>query len=385
MEKSLLILTVSRRGSTLSDHNSGAGIMGVEFIGYIGTRLQSEIIAAQSAVLDPAHVEQAARIHEEGGFDRALVAFHSTSPESILVAAHAASVTRRLGLLIAHRPGFTAPTLAARQFATLDVFTGGRVALHVITGGSDQELRQDGSFISKDERYARTDEYLDVVRREWTSAEPFDHHGTHYHVEQAFSAVKSPQHPHIPVYFGGASEAAIRVAGKHADVYALWGESYAQVAELVGRVRAEAARHRRTIRFSLSLRPILADTETKAWARAEEILQRARGLAERNNSFRKAPPENAGSQRLLAAAAQGDRLDKRLWTGIAGLLGAQGSSTALVGTPEQVADAMLDYHDLGITTFLVRGFDPLEDAIAYGRDLLPLTRQLIARRRPDAA
>jgi alkanesulfonate monooxygenase len=359
--------------------------MSVEFIGYIGTRLQSEVIPGQPPALDPAHVELAARIHEDGGFDRALVAFHSTSPESILVAAHAASVTSRLGLLIAHRPGFTAPTLAARQFATLDVFTGGRIALHVITGGNDQELRQDGSFIGKDERYARTDEYLDIVRREWTSAEPFDYPGDYYRVEQAFSAVKSPQRPHIPVYFGGASDAAIRVAGKHADVYALWGETYAQVAELVARVRAEAARHGRTVRFSLSLRPILADTEAKAWARAENILQRARELAERNNSFRKETPANAGSQRLLAAAAQGARLDKRLWTAIAGLLGAQGNSTALVGTPEQVADSLVDYHDLGITTFLIRGFDPLEDAVAYGRDLLPLTRDLIARRRPQAA
>jgi alkanesulfonate monooxygenase len=299
-----------------------------------------------------------------------------------LLAGHAASVTRRLSLLIAHRPGFTAPT---RQFATLDVLTGGRIAMHVITGGSDKELRQDGSFIAKDERYARTDEYLDVVGREWTSTTPFYYHGAFYHMEQAFSAVKSPQQPHIPVYFGGASDAAIRVAGKHADVYALWGETYAQVAELVGRVRAEAARHGRKLRFSLSLRPILADTEAKAWARADDILRQATALAERNGTFRKAPPENAGSQRLLAAAAQGARLDKRLWTGIAVLLGAQGSSTALVGTPEQVADALLDYYDLGISTFLVRGFDPLEDAISYGRDLLPLTRELIARRRPRAA
>ena len=359
--------------------------MSIEFIGYIGTRLQSEIIPAQGPALDPAHVEQAARIHEDGGFDRALVAFHSTSPESILVTAHAASVTRQLGFMIAHRPGFTAPTVAARQLATLDELTGGRIAVHVITGGSDQELRQDGSHIGKDERYARTDEYLDIVRREWTSTAPFDYQGTYYQVEQAFSAVKSPQQPHIPVYFGGASDAAIRVAGKHADVYALWGETYAQVAELVGRVRAEAARHGRKIRFSLSLRPILADTEAKAWARADDILKRATAQAERNGSFRKAPPENVGSQRLIAAAAQGARLDKRLWTGIAGLLGAQGNSTALVGTPDQVADALLDYHDLGITTFLIRGFDPLEDAIGYGRDLLPLTRDLIARRRPQAA
>jgi alkanesulfonate monooxygenase len=359
--------------------------MSIEFIGYIGTRLQSEIIPAHGAVLDPEHIERAARIHDEGGFDKALVAFNSSSPESILVAAHAASVTKRLSFLIAHRPGFTAPTLAARQLATLDVLTGGRVALHVITGGNDEELRADGSFIGKDERYARTDEYLDIVRREWTSRTPFDYAGKYYRVEKALSNVRSIQSPHIPVYFGGASDAAIVTAGKHADVYALWGETYAQVAELVGRVRAEAARHGRSLRFSLSLRPILGDTEEKAWARADEILERARDLASQTDGFRKGPPANAGSQRLLAAAAQGTRLDKRLWTGIAGLLGAKGNSTSLVGTPEQVADALLDYRQIGITTFLIRGFDPLEDAIAYGRDLIPLTRDLIARRTPERA
>jgi alkanesulfonate monooxygenase len=355
--------------------------MSVEFIGFIGPRLQSEIIGPQGPALDPAYLEQSARAHDEGGFDRALIAFHSTSPDSIMLAAHATSVTKNLSVMIAHRPGFAAPTVAARQLATLDVLSGGRVAMHVITGGNDHEMRQDGSFIPKDERYERTDEYLDIVRREWTATEPFDYDGKYYKVEKAFSAIKAAQKPHIPIYFGGTSDAAIRVAGKHADIYALWGETHAQVRDLMGRVRGEAAKHGRTVRFSVSFRPILADTEEKAWRRADEILEQARDLATRNGTFRKGPPENSGSQRLLDAAAQGPRLDKCLWTGIAGLLGAQGSSTALVGTPEQVADALLDYYDLGATTFLIRGFDPLADVVAYGRDLLPLTRSLVERRR----
>jgi len=348
--------------------------MSLEFIGYIGTQHSSEIIDAPRSGLDLAHVERTARVHEEGGFDRALVAFHSTSPESILVAQHAASVTKKLGFMVAHRPGFTQPTLAARQLATLDQITGGRSAVHIITGGNEFEMRQDGSFIDKNERYARADEYLEVVRKVWTADEPFDHHGRFYRHEQAFSHVRSPQSPHIPVYFGGSSDAAIEVAGKHADVYALWGETHEQVRETVKRVREAAARHGRSVRFSLSLRPILADTEAAAWARAERILEQARELAARQGKLNKPAPGNVGSQRLLAAAAQGDRLDKRLWTGIAGLLGAQGNSTALVGTPEQVADALLDYRDLGITTFLIRGFDPLADAVQYGRELLPLVR-----------
>ena len=163
--------------------------MSVEFIGYIGTRHASEIHPPQGPAIDRNYIEASAHAHEESGFDRALVAFHSTSPESILVAGHAASVTQRLGLMIAHRPGFTAPTLAARQFATLDQLTGGRVAVHIITGGDDAEQRQDGDFLTKDERYARTDEYLEVVRKVWTSEKPFDHHGRHYRFERAFSTV----------------------------------------------------------------------------------------------------------------------------------------------------------------------------------------------------
>jgi alkanesulfonate monooxygenase len=178
------------------------------------------------------------------------------------------------------------------------------------------------------------------------------------------------------------------VAGKHADVYALWGETYDQVRSLVARIRAAAAPFGRTPRFSLSLRPVLADTEDQAWAKADDIVARATALRQAGGSGRSpnnarettATPPNEGSRRLLEAAAQGKRVDKRLWTGIAALTGAQGNSTGLVGTPDQVADAMMDYVDLGISTFLIRGFDPLIDAVQYGRELIPRVRTLVAAR-----
>jgi len=360
--------------------------MSVEFIGFIGTQHASEIHPSAGPVLDRAYVETVAKAHDDGGFDRALVAFGSTSPESILVVAHAASVTKKLGFMIAHRPGFTAPTIAARQLATLDQFTGGRIAVHIITGGSDDEMKKDGDHLTKDERYARTEEYLDIVRQEWTSEKPFDYKGKYYDVKGAFGAVKPFQKPHLPIYFGGQSEAAIPVAGKHADIYALWGETQAQVRETVSRVRAAAAKWGRDPRFSLSLRPVLADTEEAAWKRAREIEDRTRELREKAGLKTEghAPP-NAGAQRLLDAAALGTRLDKRLWTGVAALTGASGNSTGLVGTPEQVADALLDYYDLGVSTFLIRGFDPLDDAVAYGRDLIPLVRELVAHREANPA
>ncbi len=364
--------------------------MSVEFIGYVGHFNSSETIRREGPALDPQYVARAARAQEEGGFDRVLVAFNSTSAESILVGQHIAASTERLGLMIAHRPGFTAPTLAARQLATLDQITGGRVAVHVITGGNDVELAQDGDHLTKDERYARTGEYLDIMRQEWTSPAPFDYAGKYYQVERGFGDVRPVREAGIPVYFGGASEAAIPVAGRHADVYALWGETYEQVRTLVARIRAAAAPFGRTPRFSLSLRPVIADTEAQAWAKADDILARATALRAAGGSGRSpnnaresqgaAAPPNEGSRRLLAAAAQGARLDKRLWTGIAALTGAQGNSTGLVGTAGQVAEAMGDYWDLGITTFLIRGFDPVADAVQYGRELIPRVRALVAER-----
>jgi alkanesulfonate monooxygenase len=150
---------------------------------------------------------------------------------------------------------------------------------------------------------------------------------------------------------------------------------------VLARVRASAARYGRTVGFSLSLRPIIAGTEEAAWKRADEVVEQVRALREqRGLKVAEHAPVNAGSQRLLQTAAAGYRADERLWTGLAAVGGAQGNSTGLVGTPEQVADALLDYYDLGIDHFLIRGFSPLADAIDYARDLLPAARERVAAR-----
>jgi alkanesulfonate monooxygenase len=358
--------------------------MPVKFIGYIGFNNESEIHGTrQLRPLDKDYVEAAARAQEDGGFDRVLIPFGSNSPESQIVAAHAAAITTKLGFLIAHRPGFTQPTVAARQLATLDQLSNGRVAVHIITGGADSEMAKDGDTSNKAQRYARTDEYLTVLKQEWTSEKPFDHDGDFYRIRQGYAAVK-PQN--LPVFFGGSSPEAIDVAGRHADVYALWGETQAQVREAVAGIRHSAARYGRNPGFSLSLRPILADTEEAAWKRAAEIVDIVRDIRDKAGleTAKHAPP-HTGAQRLLQTAAQGYRADTRLWTGLAAVAGAQGNSTGLVGTPEQVADAFLDYYDLGIDHFLIRGFDPLGDAIQYGRELLPLVHERVARRDAEIA
>ncbi|HVZ08622.1 LLM class flavin-dependent oxidoreductase [Rhodopila sp.] len=363
-----------------------------EFIGMIHHREASEIMSPPPLVIDRAYIRDFAQAAEAGGFDKLLVGYYADGPDGFLIAADAAAQTERLGFLLAHRPGFVAPPLAARKLATLDQITGGRLSMHVISGGDDADQFRDGDVSTKDERYARTDEYLDILKRIWTDPAPtVDHAGQFYRFKGAYTAIRCVQQPRIPIYFGGASAAAIAVAAKHADVYMLWGETHAQVREITARIDAEAARQNRMIRYSLSFRPILAETEDEAWARAEQIKQtiiqrrKAAGLGAPNRT-------NEGSKRLLAAAAQGERLDKRLWTGAALLTGASGNTTSLVGTPRQVAEALVDYWDMGVTTFLVRGFNPLADNREYGRSLLPLTKQLIAEReaarslaKPEAA
>ncbi|CAN5331628.1 LLM class flavin-dependent oxidoreductase [soil metagenome] len=353
--------------------------MSVKFIGYIGFNNGSETQSAvRSRALDTDYVNAAALAQEKGGFDRVLIPFGSNSPESQIVAAHAAAITTDLGFLVAHRPGLTQPTLAARQLATLDQLSKGRVAVHIITGGADEEMARDGDVgTDKAQRYARTDEYLTVLKQEWTAAQPFDHEGRFFNVRQGFSAIKPDN---LPVFFGGSSPEAIDVAGRHADVYALWGETLEQVGDAVRQVRHSAARYGRRPGFSLSLRPVIADTEEAAWRKADDIVEQVRANREAaglpTSGHR---PPNAGSLRLLETARAGRR-DGRLWTGVAALTGAAGNSTGLVGTPEQVADGMLDYYDIGIDHFLIRGFDPLGDAIAYGEHLLPLVRAKVEQR-----
>ena len=356
--------------------------MPIEFIGAIRTTPVSELNSIPGTlnedIIDKDYLREFAQAHEKSDFDRVLVAYRSSSPDSFLVTSYAASVTERLGFMIAHRPGFVAPTLAARTAAILDHFTNGRIAVHIITGGNDADQQRDGDWLDHDNRYRRTDEYLEIVRRIWTSDTPFDYEGEFYHVKDAFAAIKPLQKPHIPLYFGGASGPAVNVGAKHSNVYALWGEPIAGVKERIAEVNA-ALPPGRSIRFSVSLRPILGATEEQAWEKAHNILARIQELRQDVKVPPLARPQAVGSQRLVDFAAKGEIYDKRLWTPIAAATGAAGNTTALVGTPEQVAEALLDYYDAGVTTLLIRGFDPLQDAIDY-QEVISLVRVEVGRR-----
>ena len=338
------------------------------------------------AGVDGDYILEFARTHEEAGFDMVLTGYSSSTPDGFEVAGYAAAHTSRLGYLIAHRPGFVAPTLAARKAATLDQLTGGRIALHIISGGSDVEQERDGDFLDHDARYRRTDEYMDILRRTWVCAGPFDYEGEFYRLKGANSQVRCFQSPHVPLFFGGASDIALEVGSRRADVFALWGEPRAAIRERVKEIRHRAGLWGRDIGFSLSVRPILGDTETEAWERARGILARVQE-ATRGSVVPGQPArlQSVGSRRLLEFASQGDLHDERLWMPVAAASGAAGSTTCLVGTAQQVAESLLAYYELGCTTFIIRGFEPLNDAREYGRELIPLLREMVAARQSGIA
>ncbi|HWU01840.1 MAG TPA: LLM class flavin-dependent oxidoreductase [Novosphingobium sp.] len=350
--------------------------MPVEINGLLNHNISSEIHPVPFTRFDPEGIAKMARLHDAWGYDRVLIANASIMPDNFTIAGYVAAHTERLGVMLAHRPGFIPPTMAARMLATLDQLMPGRAGVHIITAASDEETQADGDYLTKVERYDRAREYIHLLRRMWSEEAPIVHEGKWFRFNGGFAAIK-PVNPQIPVYFGGMSPAAIATAGECCDVFATLSDTVEGMSEVVGKVRAAAAPHGRDPAFLMSIRIVMADTEEAAWARADAIRETVRA-----NMAKLAPNTPAakadGFKRTADLAQRGDRLEKCFWNGINQLRGGQSNSGALVGTPDQLADALMDYYRAGVSKFIARGFDPVGDVVAIGRDLIPLLRARVA-------
>ncbi|TJZ98251.1 LLM class flavin-dependent oxidoreductase [Actinacidiphila oryziradicis] len=359
--------------------------MTVEFISLINVWESSELFPKPGGTPDADYVRKYARYLEDGGFDYTLVAYNSAGYDPFTVSATIAAHTERIKPIVALRPNTLYPTVAAQSLATLDRLSGGRATVHIISGGSDQEQARHGDYTTKDERYDRSEEYVKLLRRAWTETEPWDHDGTYYKFEN-FVAGFRPVNGTIPVSVGGSSAAAYRVGGALGDIFGLWGEPLAETREQIDKVAEQArlAGRTDTPRTWVTFRPIVAPTDELAWEKAHRTI----GIVEQTHRAgrfipsRLAPadPQNVGSQRALEIAQRGDVHDRALWTVPSKVTNAAGASSALVGSYETVAAAILDYVDLGAELVSIRGYDNLNDAIDYGRYILPLVRQELAHR-----
>jgi alkanesulfonate monooxygenase len=365
--------------------------MTIQFLGMAGLNDGTETTPPSGPAFDPDYTLRLAKAHEDNGWDKVLFAYSSATPDPAQVAAFVAARTERLGFVVAHRPNVSYPTFAATTYATLDQASKGRVSVHFITGGTDADQAAEGDHLPKDDRYARTREYLQIVKQAWTSREAFSFAGTHYQFEDFAAEIFPAQSPRPPISFGGSSAAAYRVGAAEADVYALWGEPLEDTAEQITAVQeaARAAGRADAPQIQVAFRPILARTDDLAWERAHRIeavlqerLRAGAAVARHRRSLTQ--PENAGSQRLLRIAGEGSR-HGAIWTRTAGLTGGGGNSTALVGSPETVARALVEHIELGVDIISARGYDTLPDAVDFGRHVIPLVRQELAHRHHTAS
>lgn len=319
-----------------------------------------------------AYLTQIARAAEDLGFVGALTPTGAWCEDAWLTTAMVSQNTERLKFLVAFRPGFVSPTLAAQMASTFQRQTGGRLLLNVVTGGESHEQRAYGDFLDKDARYRRTGEFLEVVRGLW-EGRTVGLSGEHIRVEDA-RLTRLPD-PVPEVYFGGSSPAAGQVAARHADVYLTWGEPPAAVAEKIAWIRSSADREGRDIRFGIRLHVITRDTSEQAWAEASRLLAGFDAGTVRTVQAGLARSESEGQRRMLelhGGSRENLEVHPNLWAGIGLVRG--GAGTALVGSHDEVAARIAEYHRLGIDEFVLSGYPHLEEAYWFGEGVLPRLR-----------
>jgi alkanesulfonate monooxygenase len=333
-------------------------------------------IGAVSGVRAPDidYLIQIAKAAEQLGFEAVLTPTGTWCEDAWLTTVALAQHTERLKFLVAFRPGVISPTLAAHMAATYQRITRGRLLLNVVTGGDSVEQKRFGDHLDHDKRYARTAEFLEVVRGAW-GGKPYDFEGEHYRIEGGLTAL--PPDPLPEVFFGGSSAAAGPVAAQHADVYLTWGEPPAQVKQKVDWIRGLAAERGRTVRFGIRLHTISRDSSKEAWATADRLLDdlSPEAIAAAQEALGKS--ESVGQQRMLALhggareglSRQGLEVSPNLWAGVGLVRG--GAGTALVGSHAEVADRIEEYHALGIEHFVLSGYPHLEEAYWFGEGVRP--------------
>jgi len=330
-------------------------------------------VAGGSRPATLAYLGQIARSAEQLGYVGALTPTGAWCEDAFIVDAMLASVTETFKFLVAIRPGLISPTLAAQMAASFQRYSHGRLLLNVVVGGEPHEQRAYADFSDKEERYARADEFLQIVRALWERPN-VSFKGRFYQVENA--TLPSRPDPLPPLYLGGSSAGAGPVTARHIDVYLTWGEPTAAVAEKITRVRALAAAEGRTVRFGIRLHVITRDTAAAAWAEARRLLDGIDPATIKSVQSGLARSEGEGQRRMLAlhqGRADNLEIEPNLWAGFGLVRG--GAGTALVGSHVEIAEKIKAYAALGLEEFVLSGVPHLEEAYWFAEGVLPLLRQ----------
>ncbi|GAB3864624.1 LLM class flavin-dependent oxidoreductase [Micromonospora andamanensis] len=353
--------------------------MSVEFLWYIPNQVEpghrGDDIVDNHNSLDT--LTKQAQAVEDHGWGGALIGTGWGRPDTLTVATALAARTTTFQPLIAIRPGYWRPANFASAAATLDQLSGGRVLINIVSGKDNLAAYGDSDGDQAD-RYARTKEFIQLVRKLWTQ-ENVTYQGRHFSVADSTvlpRPVVRGNRKHPRIYFGGASPAAEKVAATEADVQLFWGEPLDGVAERIERLTQlsdSLGREHAPLEFGLRITTLVRDTTEQAWADAEAKVAQ---LADRVGNIHGSPRWRAavGQQRLLALAARGEVLDSNLYTTPGRFGGGGAGSTWLVGSAEDVAASLRKYQGLGISHFVLSDTPYLPEIKRQGDQLLPLLR-----------
>ena len=314
-----------------------------------------------------AHVEFC-RVAEQCGLEYLLTAFGFHRPDAIVLAGALGMVTERVKFLVAVRSGLCSPTLFAQQVNTISALTGGRIALNVVNGHSEQELRYYGDFLDHEQRYARTDEFLDICRALWDARDPVTYSGHYYRVEDAIlkTPFVAPERREPELYIGGASTRAVRQACKYQACLLTTPAAPEQLAERLAPLRECGGR------AGLIIALIARETRTAAMAAAERLLARIGGTARTVHRLFRTQSSSTAFAAAYDRSVETEWLTPTLWTGAVPFLGP--SATALLGSYDDLANALLAYKQCGIGEFLFLGWPDVDEMQRFAHDVAPRVR-----------
>jgi alkanesulfonate monooxygenase len=323
------------------------------------------------------HSVDLARTAEEHGWSGALIGTGWGRPDTFTVATAIAARTTTFRPLAAIRPGYWTPAHFASAAATLDHLSGGRLLINIVSGQDNLAAYGDVEG-DQSQRYARTKEFMRIVRRLWTE-ENVTYAGEHFSVTGS-TVVPRPYRQGPRLYFGGASDAAEKVAAAEADVQLFWGEPLDGIAERIDRLRGLSGsldRDLPPLEFGLRITTLIRDTTEQAWRDAEA---KVADLAARSGTGTGRWPHQqrgpaVGQQRLLDLGDRGDVLDTCLYTAPGRYGGGGAGTTWLVGSADDVAAALRRYADLGISHFVLSDTPYKQETARVGDSLIGRLRE----------
>ena len=325
------------------------------------------------------YITKVAQAAEKAGFSTLLLPIGGSCVDSLVAASHLTAHTKTLNYLIAVRPGSTAPTQLAKQYSSVNYWTNNRVFVNVVTGGAPKELENDGDFLSHTDRYKRTREYIEILKRLF-NGETFDYNGEFYTLKGANLPLPVKNAP--PIFFGGSSPIAKEVATDVADVYMLWGETLETTKEELETVVKLAKEKNRDLSYSVSFQVVLGETEEVAFENANKIISQVDPevleAKHANTVSNGAVGVSRLHQLMLESKDNNFVIAPNIWAGLTQVL--SGNSIALVGTPQQVAERIVEFVDLGFDKVLLRGFPHLEVIEEIGEKVIPLVHEILAKR-----